>query len=353
MKAAFITKHAVLGKVGEELQIGKLPLPEPKPGEVLVRIHASTLNIDDLHMAQGSFAGGIRILQTRSPTEEKPLLLGSDFAGVVERVGSQVKGFEVGSRVCGLQLRPFGHMGTWSTHTVAPKSNLVRIPEGCSYENAVALVMPLFVGLAIVKKAKLEPEARVLVIGASGGIGSVLLQLLRAETNIHVTGVCSGRNAEFVERVGADHVVDYTKGPVQEQLQAEQKFDVVVDLLGGADSYDTGRAVLKARSGRFITATGPIAWLGERKLGLGELCKATGSIIVRSIANLFPGTHPYYHLVTPGHLKPDALEKAIGAGVTAKITDSIKLEKKALVPAIRTVQQHKVTGKIVITMPVS
>lgn len=350
MQCAYVTQHLGAGKVLEALKLGQLPVPELKPNEVLVRVKASTINIDDIHMAQGTFAGGLSVVQTRTPTEKAPVVVGSDFAGVVEEVGSKVVDVKVGSRVCGLQQQPFGHMGSWSTLTVTPRGNLVVIPETCSFEQAAALVMPLFVSLAILRRASVKDNQRVLVIGASGGIGSVCTQLLRAKGKIHLVAVCSGKNSEFVKQLGANAVVDYTKGKPEDQLKDEPKFDVVVDLLGGPDSYRTGRILLKPHTGIFITSTGPIAWLGETKLGCMDYCSASGTILRHMIANGIPGTHPYYYLVVPTKLEKDAIEKALANGVAAQISDTIKLEKEALEEAISTVQQHRVRGKIVISI---
>lgn len=351
MRCVYVTEHTGTGKLLEKLKIGDLPLPQVKPHEVLVRVHAASLNIDDLHMAQGTFAGGLSVVQTRRPTAEKPVVLGSDFAGVVEEVGEKVKGIAKGDRVCGLQQQPFGHMGSWSTHTVTPASNLVPVPEGCSFEQAAALVMPLYVSTGIIAKCKVREGMRVLVIGASGGIGSVCVQMLRAAaTDIHIAGVCSGRNVDFVKGLGAQEVVDYTKGRPEEQLREKPKFDVVIDLLGGPDSFATGKALLKPRSGRFVTSTGPIAWLGERKLGAWETCSWCASLVFHTCANFVPGKHPYYILVVPTALEKDSLQRAIDSRVTAQVTDTVALEEGPIWAAIKKVQSHRVTGKVVIMM---
>ena len=348
MKSAYVTKRPHPGKVADELEIGELPIPELGPKEVLVRIHAAPLNIDDLHVAEGTFLGGLSVIQSRKPTHLRPLVLGSDFAGVVERVGAQAAEFKVGDRVCG--LRPFNHMGTWSTHTVAPTENVVNIPDGCSFEQAAGMIMPLYVGMALVKKAKATNGSRVLVIGASGGIGSVVVQLLRAEGEVHVTGVCSFKNADFVKSLGANQVVDYRKGSVQEQLKGEPQYDVVIDMLGGSASYQTGKSLLKSRTGRFLTATGTVAWLGDKKIGLMGYCRMAGTLLYHSVANRLPGSHPYYFVVIATDLRRKSLEKALASGVRANISDRVTLDKESIRSAIRTVQQHRVPGKIVIKM---
>ena len=129
--------------------------------------------------------------------------------------------------------------------------------------------MGAFVAFDMIKRAgEAVSGARVLVLGASGAIGTVLLQLLRKH-NGHVTAVCSGANAETVRRMGAHEAIDYTQKAVAEQLAAADKFAVVFDLVGGKEAQHDGEALLKP-GGLYITAVGDRQWVGDRHLSCCE-----------------------------------------------------------------------------------
>merc|ERR1739841_222856 len=101
---------------------------------------------DDIHLARKTFLGGIRLMQTREPTKENPVIQGSDFAGVVTEIGEGVTNFKVGDRVCGLNKQPIeGSQGPWCEYVVAKAAKLVKLPDFVSFNHATSLVMPYFV----------------------------------------------------------------------------------------------------------------------------------------------------------------------------------------------------------------
>ena len=214
------------------------------------------MNVDDLHLAEGAFLGDMPGMQTQR----------SDFAGVVEAVGSKVgDSFQVGRRVCGLNARMLGHAGTWADYTVpTAKDHVVPIPDHIYFEQAAALLMPLHVIHGLIEAAKLESdETRVLIIGESGGIGSTLIPVLRhMYPELYIAGVCSSRNTDFVKELGANDIVDYTKGRIIDGLE-KRSFDAVFDLFGGQEGHSSGKVLLKPK-GRYLTAVGPLEWNGDK-----------------------------------------------------------------------------------------
>ena len=196
--------------------------------------------MDDVALLQNTAAGGW-FYHTRPPSVEKPVVGGCDYAGVVKSVGPDCQKLKVGDRVCGI-MKPVEHQaGTWAEFTLAPENDVCLIQDDTmSFVDAAAAQMGTLVSHDMIKHANKQlingNDCRALVVGASGAIGLVLLQMLKKKyANVHVTAVCSGVNAEKCTTAGANDVVDYTVKPFGEQLVEKKatKFDVVFDLVGG------------------------------------------------------------------------------------------------------------------------
>ncbi|WP_084039115.1 NAD(P)-dependent alcohol dehydrogenase [Demequina sp. NBRC 110053] len=193
--------------------------PDPAPGQVRIRVGTTGLNAWDWHVYRGDpWLARLRF-GLRSPGERTP---GSDIAGVVDAVGSGVERLTVGDRVCG-----FAGFGGAAEAVVVPESRLARIPPSLSDQAAAAT--PIAALTALYGLAPLAPAGqRVLVIGASGGVGHMAVQLARVLGAARVVAVCSDRNATMVTEIGADRVIDYTRASV---LDAGETFDIVFDTV--------------------------------------------------------------------------------------------------------------------------
>ncbi|MEI4488955.1 NADP-dependent oxidoreductase [Frigidibacter sp. MR17.14] len=197
------------------VQLAEVEIPVPQAGEVLVRVLAAGVNPVDWKIRNGA---GARMGMTL------PIRLGSEFVGVVERTGTNVAGFSQGDAVCGMVKT-----GAFSEYLTVPAANIVCKPEGLSVEEAAALPLAgTTAWQAMFDEAGLAAGQRLLITGASGGVGSLAVQLAKA-AGAHVTAVCSTRNIDFVRGLGADAVVDYTKCRVEE---AVHDMDVVLDTVG-------------------------------------------------------------------------------------------------------------------------
>lgn len=382
MRAIYLTQRpSSVGNLANVVHIDNKAVPTPQadnlsPHEIIVQVKASSINVDDLHVAEGSFLGGVPGLQSRKPSPKRPVVIGSDFSGIVTAVGSGVKDFTVGQRVCGMnkQQSIFSEAGTWADYTVTKSENLVPLPpnkdedsssrvrSSISFAEAAASVMPLFVVQGLIDAAGSSlrrGNERVVVIGASGGIGSMLIQMLKhIYPNIYIVGVCSGRNVKFVKGLGVDEVVDYTKGPVENTLNnkktnAASYYDVVFDMVGGPASYKTGKTLLRPRKGRFITITGPVEWVGDEKLtGIGQVALIAKMIWYSFFLNKIPGlSHPYYHIATPTQLVKSTFQLAFEEGISPHIEKSIPFgDKTKFKDAVDLVQSHRAKGKIIVEM---
>ncbi|GAA1281030.1 NADP-dependent oxidoreductase [Planotetraspora silvatica] len=203
----------------EVLKIVEVERPEPGPGEVLVRVHATSVNPTDFwHRATGGLAG-----------DAGPIRLGWDVSGVVEQVGLGVTLFEPGEEVFGMPLQP-RPAGTYAEYVVSPSRHLVRKPASLSHVQAAALPLVALTGWqALVDTAHVRPGHRVLVHAAAGGVGHVTVQIAKA-LGAHVIGTASGSKHDFVRRLGADEVIDYTR---TDFASAVGDIDIVVDTIGG------------------------------------------------------------------------------------------------------------------------
>jgi NADPH:quinone reductase-like Zn-dependent oxidoreductase len=205
----------------EVLQLEEVPIPQPKPTEVLIQIHALSLNPAEWHLLTASF----RLLRLSAgwSAPKKPNL-GADVAGTVVEVGSEVTRFQKGDRVFGRGLT-----GCLAEYSCLEESALASIPEGLSDEQAAATALAGVTALiALRNKGKLQAGEHVLIHGASGGIGTFVIQLAK-QMGAQVTGVCSTPNIELIQSLGVDTSVDYKK---QDLLEMDAQFDVIIDLVG-------------------------------------------------------------------------------------------------------------------------
>jgi NADPH:quinone reductase-like Zn-dependent oxidoreductase len=224
------------------LNLVDMPKPQPAAGELLIRVHATSVTTGDVRMRAFDIPGPFRIparFMLGYPTPKSPVL-GYDFAGEVEAVGNGVTRFKVGDRVYG------GASGSYVEYrTIAETGPVAPMPEGISFEQAASLPFGALTAMYFVQKAKIGPDQSVLVIGASGCVGAYSTQLA-THLGASVTAVCSARNADFARAQGAEHVIDYTA----EDYGKTGPYDVVMDAVGATDF---GRAKhLIRRGGAFL-----------------------------------------------------------------------------------------------------
>lgn len=241
--------------------------------------------------------------------------------------------------------------GTWAEQTLAPEDHPVLMPPDMSFLDAASLGMGALVPGNMYKLAKLPEGTRCLVLGASGGLGTVMLQLLRshkASQHLHVTAVCSAANAELVRRLGADEAVDYRKGPLGEQLARAEEFDVVFDFVGGAETERDAAALLR-QGGQFITATGPMQGIGDRKLSCCEWTGWACSLTRRLACQCGCSKYKYEFSAAQMPVKSDAFNLvAVELGARAEIALEVPFAEKPLREALKKVTSRTPGGKVVI-----
>ncbi len=243
MKAAMYDRYGA----PEVVQIREIPRPQPKANEVLIKVLASTVTSADWRVRSLTVPSGFGWIMRLvfGITKPKQPILGSELAGVIESVGSNVSNFKVGDHVFAFSDAA---LGCHAEYKCMPHTGLIALkPVNCSYDEAAALSFGGTTALDFLRRAKLQAGEKVLVNGASGCVGSAVVQLVK-HFGANVTAVCSGTNVELLKSIGADHVIDYTQ---QDFTNNSKTYDVIVDTVGTApysrckDSLtDNGRLLL-------------------------------------------------------------------------------------------------------------
>jgi NADPH:quinone reductase-like Zn-dependent oxidoreductase len=233
------------------LRLEPAAVPVPGADEVLVRVHAASINPQEWHYMQGR-----PYIMRLSSGLGRPKItrLGADFAGTVAAVGDSVTRFQPGDEVFGARWGAFGeYVRVRESRFIAHK------PAGVTFEEAAAVGVAATTALQAVREhGRVAPGQRVLINGASGGVGTFAVQLAKL-SGAHVTGVSSTRNVELVLSLGADHVIDYTR---EDFTQRDERYDVIIDMVGNHRLRDL-RRVLTA-DGTVVIVGGPKdnRWLG-------------------------------------------------------------------------------------------
>lgn len=241
------------------LKVEEIEKPTPTDTQLLVKVRAASINAADGHMLRGQLLGRL-IFGLRKP---KVTRFGSDFSGVVEAVGKNVTQFKAGDDVFGARR---GAVAEYVT--VAAGGSVVAKPANVSFQQAAAVPIAAITALQGLRDSgKLQAGQKVLVNGASGGVGTFAVQIAKA-LGAQVTAVCSTRNLEMVRALGADHVVDYTKNNFTE---SNASYDVIYDLAGNY-SFSERRRVLTPNGICVMTGIGGSGWDRDRWRNLaGEL----------------------------------------------------------------------------------
>jgi NADPH:quinone reductase-like Zn-dependent oxidoreductase len=259
MKAAVRDRF---GAPSEVVEVREVEKPVPTEDEVLVRVHAASLNFGDWYAVEGRPWVGRPSMGLRKPKSER---LGTDYAGVVEAVGANVTDFRPGDEVFG------GRSGALAEYVAARADrSIVRKPANMSFEEAAAVPVAALTALQGLRNhGHVAPGQRVLVNGASGGVGTYAVQIAKA-LGADVTAVCSPPNVDIARSLGADRVVDYTR---EDFTRGDGRFDVLLDVAGSRSWRECTHVLEKdatlvivggPKSNRLL---GPISGLIGKKLG--------------------------------------------------------------------------------------
>ncbi len=249
MKAILCTKYGS----PDVLQLQEVANPAPKDDEVLIEIHAASINSRDWRMMRAN-PFFIRLLQGGF-LQPKNKILGADVAGRIETIGAHVKQFRPGDEVFGYLPSATGR-GTFADYVCANENAITLKPANLTFEQAAAVPVAAMTALQGLRdRGNIQPGQKVLINGASGGVGTFAVQIAKA-FGAEVTGVCSTKNLEIVQSLGADHVIDYK---VEDFTRNGQRYDLILAVNGYRPISDYLRA-LKPQ-GIYVVAGGSMLQL--------------------------------------------------------------------------------------------
>ena len=309
------------------LELREIDIPEIADDEVLVRVHAAGVGRDVWHVLTG-LPYPIRLAGYGFRAPNNPVI-GSDVAGVVEAVGKNVSTFQPGDEVFGIGK------GSYAEYVCAREDKLAPKPVNLTFEQAaVVAIMGSTALQALRDHGKVRPGQEVLIIGASGGVGTYAVQIAKS-FGAHVTGVCSTQKVEMVRSIGADHVIDYTQ---EDFAEGDKGYDLIVDI-GGNSSLARLRRALVSRGTLVITGgEGGGRWLGgtDRQLRAMMLSPFVGQKL-----GTFVNKENYEDLMVLGEL--------IASGKITPLID--RTYPLAEVPeAIRYLEAGHARGKVLISV---
>jgi NADPH:quinone reductase-like Zn-dependent oxidoreductase len=250
MKAIVYTKYGP----PDVLQFKDVEKPVPKDDEVLVKIHAASVNAYDWHFLTADIF--LLRLMTGGLFKPRRTSLGADLAGQIEAVGKKVKQFTPGDEVFGMIRK-----GSFAEYACAPENGVWLKPKGLAHQGAAAIPMAGLTALqGLCDVGQIRPGQKVLINGASGGVGTFAVQIAKL-FGTEVTAVCSTRNVEQALSLGADHVIDYTK---EDFTRGEQKYDLIFAANGYHSLAEYKRAL--APRGRYVMSGGTQAQMFEAML---------------------------------------------------------------------------------------
>ena len=309
------------------LRHARIPAPVPGEGEVLVRVHAAGVDRGTWHLMTGKpYLMRIAGLGFRGPKDRAP---GRDLAGTVAAVGGGVAGFAVGDEVYGVGR------GSFAQYAIARADKLAPKPARLSFEQAAAVPISAATALqALTDHGRLQPGQHVLVIGASGGVGSYAVQLAKA-LGAEVTGVASTTKLDFVRSLGADHVLDYTRDDFS---RTGNHYDLILDIAGNP-------ALSRLR--RALTPTGTAVIVGGENGG--NLTGGMGRTL-RALALSAVTKQRFANFINKERASDlERLTTLIDAGqVTPSIDRTFELDQ--VTDALRQLAAGDVRGKAVITI---
>ena len=313
----------------EVLRLEDVAKPMPSDDEILVRVHAAGVNPLDWHYMRGTpylmrLGSGLR--------KPKDTRLGVDYAGTVEAVGQNVTRFKPGDEVFG------GRSGALAQYVVARADRAVALkPPNVSLEQAGAVAIAATTALQGLRDAgQLKAGQKVLINGASGGVGTFAVQIAKA-MGAEVTGVCSTRNVELVRSLGADHVIDYTQ---QDYTAGDLRYDVILDNVGNRSLLENRRVLLP--EGRYVLIGGGGPDAGH---WFGPLLKPLQAVLLSP----FVSQHMGLHLATLTSEDTSVLASMMRSGAVTTVIDR-RYPLAETAAAIRYLEEGRARGKVVVTI---
>jgi NADPH:quinone reductase-like Zn-dependent oxidoreductase len=318
-------KAAVYYKYGppEVVQLADIPKPAPQKNEILLKVHATTVNRTDCGFRSAEYFISRLFSGLFKP---KNKVLGNEFAGIIEEVGKEVTLFKTGDRVFGYDDLNFGAHAEYKT--IAESAAITTIPGSLTFEDAAPITEGAHYALCDIRAAGVKSGDNVMIYGASGAIGSAAVQLVKY-FGANVTAVCNTQNVEIVKSLGADLVIDYM---TEDFTKTDKKFDLIFDAVGKS-SFKQCRSLLKD-NGIYIST---------------EPGKNASNIFLAFLTPLSGGKRVLFPLPTINKEDVLFLKNLVAEGKYKPLLDK-KYHLDNIVDAYKYVETRQKTGNVVITL---
>jgi NADPH:quinone reductase-like Zn-dependent oxidoreductase len=309
------------------VELREIDKPVPADDEVLVRVRAASLNLADWYAMMGRPYVGRMPMGLRKPKSSR---LGTDYAGTVEAVGGNVTEFRPGNEVFG------GRDGACAEYVCAHADRaIVPKPSNVTFDEAAAVPVAAITALQGLRdKGQLQPGQKVLINGASGGVGTFAVQIAKA-LEAEVTGVCSTGNVDIARSIGADHVVDYTR---EDFTRSDERYDLMLDI-AGSRSWSACRRVLNPHATLVI--------VGGRKTN--RLLGPLGHAVRLLLAGLLSSRKVVFFIAKFNKADMLVLQELLEAGRVTPVIDR-RYELSEIADALRYMGEGHAQAKIVLTV---
>jgi NADPH:quinone reductase-like Zn-dependent oxidoreductase len=309
------------------VEVREIDKPVPADDEVLVRVHAAALNLADWYEVTGRPYVGRAQVGLRKPKDNR---LGVDYAGTVEAIGKNVTEFRPGDEVFG------GRNGAHAEYVCAREDRaIVRKPANVTFEQAAAVPIAAITALQGLRdKGQLQPGQKVLINGASGGVGTFTVQIAKA-LGAEVTAVCSPGNVDVVRSLGADHVIDYTR---EDFTRSDQRYDLMLDIAGSRSWSECTRVL--SRQATLVIVGGPKA---NRVFG------PLGHVVKKWLAGLLSSRKVVFFIAKFNKADMLVLQELLEAGKVTPVIDR-RYELSEIADALRYLGEGHARAKIVLTV---
>ena len=313
------------------LKLQEIEKPTPADDQVLVRVHAASLNPLDGHFVRGMWVARLMGGGLRKPKETR---LGVDYAGTVEAVGKNVTNFKPGDEVFG------GRTGALAQYVCARADRAVALkPANMTFEQAGSVAVAAITALQGLRdKGHVQAGQKVLINGASGGVGTFAVQIAKA-LGAEVTGVCSTRNLDLIRSIGADHVIDYTK---EDFTKDDQRYDVIFDNVQN-HTFSERRRVLTPNGICVLAGLGGAGWH-----------EGSWTHLVRSLTtplmSKFTTQKFSFYIAQLNHQDLDVLGDLMQSGKVTPVIDRTYKSLGEIRDALAYLEEGHARGKVVITV---
>ena len=307
------------------LRLEDVPKPVPNDNQVLIKVRAASVNPYDWHFMTGTpylMRMGVGLLK---PGDAR---LGVDCSGTVEAVGKNVTKFKPGDEVIGAKG------GAFAEYVLSSERGLITKPANLSFEEGAAVpIAGLTAFVAVRDKGNVQPGQKVLINGASGGVGTFAVQIAKL-AGAEVTGVCSTRNVELVRSLGADHVIDYTK---EDFTTAAQRYDLIIDNVSNRSLSECRRALTP--KGKYLMIGGPN----------GTWIKPMDRALKAAFISRFVSQKMTMMLTNPTAEHWEGMRQLLESGKVKPVIDR-RYPLSQISEAMRYLEQGRARGKVIITM---